>query len=94
VDQVNEPAAWRELDDAISAALARYAQAVIPDDALGRARRMHLARLSAARRALAILRAAETTAAAAAIEHGATYPMLADAAGMARQTAWKRYRPR
>jgi hypothetical protein len=36
----------------------------------------------------------EAAAAAAAIEHGATYPMLAAAAAMARQTAWKRYRPR
>ena len=40
--------------------------------------RMYLARLSAARRARQVLRAAEDAAAAAAIEHGASYPMLAD----------------
>lgn len=91
---MDEPAAWRELEEAIGAALARYAQAVTPDDAVGRQRRMHLARLSAARRARAVLAAAECTAAAAAIGHGASYPMLADAAGIARQVAWKRYRPR
>ncbi len=56
--------------------------------------RAHLARLSAARRARQVLRAAEDAASAAAIEHGASYPMLADAAGTARQTAWKLYRPR
>jgi hypothetical protein len=94
VDQVDEPAAWRELEDAIGAALERYAHAVTPDDTVGRERQMHLARLSAARGARAVLAAAESTAAAAAIEHGASYPMLADAAGIARQVAWKRYRPR
>ena len=56
--------------------------------------RMYLARLSAARRARQVLRAAEDAAAAAAIEHGASNPMLADAARTARQTAWKLYRPR
>jgi len=94
VDQADEPAAWRELEDAIGAALERYAQAVTPDDPAARQRRVHLARLSAARRARAVLADAESTAAAAAIEHGASYPMLADAAGIARQVAWKRYRPR
>src|ERR1700693_2864363 len=39
-------------------------------------------RLSAARRARNVVRAAEADA----IEHSATYPMLADAAGVARQT--------
>jgi len=43
---------------------------------------VHLARLSAARRARQVLRAAEL---------GASYPTIADAA---RQTAWKLYRPR
>jgi len=51
----------------------------------------HLARLSAARRARQVLRAAEDAAATAAIELGASYPTIADAA---RQTAWKLYRPR
>jgi hypothetical protein len=102
---VDEPAAWRELEAAVSDALSRYAQAVTGvrlDDA-GEplplagppfaSRRLHLARLSAARRARQILRAAEAEAAASAMEHGASYPMLADAAGMARQSAWKRYGP-
>jgi hypothetical protein len=54
---------------------------------------LHLARLSAIRRIRQALGAAERAEAAAAIGHGATYPMLAAAAVMARQTAWKRYRP-
>ena len=54
---------------------------------------LHLARLSAIRRIRQALGAAERAEAAAAIGHGATYPMLAAAAAMARQTAWKRYRP-
>ncbi len=45
-------------------------------------------------RARQVLRAAADAAAAAAIEHGATYPTLARAARTARQTAWKLYRPR
>lgn len=57
-------------------------------------RPVYLARLSAARRARQVLRAAEDAAAAAAIERGATYPTLAEAACTARQTAWKLYRPR
>src|SRR5271166_4487736 len=55
---------------------------------------VHLARLSAARRARQVLRAAEGAAATAAIELGASYPTIADAADAARQTAWKLYRPR
>lgn len=38
---------------------------------------VHLARLSAARRARQVLRAAKDAAAAAAIEYGAIYPRLA-----------------
>jgi hypothetical protein len=56
--------------------------------------RLQLARLSAARRAREVLQAAEGAAAAAALEHGASYPTLADAARTARQTAWKLYRSR
>jgi len=55
---------------------------------------VRLARLSAARRARQVLRAAEGAAATAAIELGASYPTSADAADTARQTAWKLYRPR
>lgn len=55
---------------------------------------VHLARLSAARQARQVLRAAEDAAAAAAMEFGASYPTLAEAARTARQTAWKLYRPR
>jgi hypothetical protein len=102
---VDEPAAWRELEAAVSDALWRYAEAVtgVRLDAAKEplplegppfaSRRLHLARLSAARRARQVLGAAEAEAAASAMEHGATYPVLADAAGMARQTAWKRYGP-
>lgn len=45
--------------------------------------RVHLARLSAARRARQVLRAAADAAAAAALERGASYPMLAAAGGRA-----------
>jgi len=103
VDNVDEAAAWRELEAAIGEALWRYAEAVTgvrrePSGEVSGGRLtagpVHLARLSAARRARQVLRAAEDAAAAAAIEHGASYPRLADAAGTARQTAWKLYRPR
>jgi len=103
VDDVDEAAAWRELEAAIGEALWRYAEAVtgVRRDSAGEvpgglltAGRVHLARLSAARRARQVLRAAEDAAAAAAIERGASYPMLAAAARTARQTAWKLYRPR
>jgi len=99
VDEPDEPAVWRELEAAISEALWRYAETVarFRRDAAGLSsdlRRVHLARLAAARRARQVLRAAEDSAAADAIEHHATYAMLADAAGIARQTASKRYRPR
>jgi len=103
VDDIDEAAAWRDLEAAIGEALWRYAETVtggrrdssgeVPGGRLT-AGPTYLARLSAARRAWQVLRAAEDAAAAAAIEHGATYPMLADAAGMARQTAWKLYRSR
>lgn len=88
---------------AIGEALWRYAETVtgLRRDSSGEfpgglfeAGRPHLARLSSARRARQVLRAAEDAAAAAAMEHGASYPMLAAAAGTARQTAWKLYRPR
>src|ERR1019366_4501882 len=97
-DDVDEPAAWRELEAAIGEALWRYAETVtgVRRDSSGEvpggrltADRAYLARLSAARRGRPGLRAA-----AAAIEHDATYPMLAEAAGTARQTAWKLSRPR
>ena len=98
-DAPDEPAAWRELEAAIGDALWRYAETLtgFRRDAAGLSsdvRRVHLARLAAARRARQVLRAAEDSAAADAIEHRATYSMLAEAAGMARQTASKRYRPR
>ena len=89
-------ASWKP---AIGEALWRYAETVtggrrdssgeVPGGRLT-AGRAHLARLSAARRVRQVLRAAED----AAIEHGASYPMLAGAAGTARQTAWKLYRSR
>lgn len=103
MDDVDEAAAWRELEAAIGEALWRYAETVtgVRRDSSGEvpggrltADRAYLARLSAARRARQVLRAAEDAAAAAAIEHDATYPMLAEAAGTARQTAWKLSRPR
>ncbi len=104
MDDVDEAAAWRELEAAIGEALWRYAEAVtgvrrepsgeeVPG---GRFTGIpvHLARLSAARRARQVLRAAEGAAATAAIELGASYPTSADAADTARKTAWKLYRPR
>jgi hypothetical protein len=103
VDKADESAAWRDLEAAVGDALWRYAEAVtgVRRDAAGQitegpfaaGRVLHLARLSAIRRVRQALGAAERAEAAAAIGHGATYPMLADAAAMARQTAWKRYRP-
>ena len=103
MDDVDETAAWGELEAAIGEALWRYAEAVTgvrrepsgePPGGFFSGARVQLARLSAARRARRVLRAAEEDAAAAALEHGASYPMLADAARTARQTAWKLYRPR
>jgi hypothetical protein len=103
MDDVDEAAAWRELEAAIGETLWRYAEAVTgvhressgePPGGFFFGGRLQLARLSAARRAREVLRAAEEAAAAAALEHGASYPMLADAAGTARQTAWKLYRSR
>ena len=100
---MDEAAAWRELEAAIGEALWQYAEAVtgVRREPSGEVPgglffgiRLHLARLSAARRARQVLRAAEGAAAAAALEHGASYPMIADAARTARQTAWKLYRPR
>ena len=100
--RVDEQAAGRELEAAIGEALWRYAEAVtgLGRDAAGEqgprlaGRQKPLARLAGARRARQALADAETAAAAAAIECGATSPMLARAAAMARQTVWKRYRPR
>jgi hypothetical protein len=103
MDNLDEAATWGELEEAIGEALRRYAETVTgmrrePSGEVPGGRLVgipvHLARLSAARRARHVLRAAEHAAAAAAIEHGATYPMLAEAACTARQTAWKLYRPR
>ena len=85
MDEVDEAAARRELEASIGAALWRYAEAVTGcrRDASGQIvdgpsfapdRRLHLARLAAARRARQVLAAAETTAAADAIEHDASYP--------------------
>ena len=100
---MDEAAAWRELEAAIGEALWHYAEAVTgvyrepsgePPGGFFFGARLQLARLSAARRAREVLRAAEGASAAAALEHGASYPMLADAAGTARQTSWKLYRPR
>jgi hypothetical protein len=103
VGKADESAAWRELETAVGDALWRYAEAVtgVRCDAAGQitegpfaaGRVLHLARLSAIRRIRQALGAAERAEAAAAIGHGATYPMLAAAASVARQTAWKRYRP-
>ncbi len=103
VDEAAEAVAWGELEAAIGEALWRYAEAVtgVRRESSGElpgglftAGQAQLARLSAARRARQVLRAAEDAAAAAAIERGASYPMLAEAARTARQTAWKLYRPR
>ena len=103
MDDVDETAAWGELEAAIGEALWRYAEAVTgvhrepsgePLGGFFSGARVQLARLSAARRARRVLRAAEEDAAAAALEHGASYPMLAGAARTARQPAWKLYRPR
>jgi len=103
VGKPDDEAAWRDLEAAVSAALWRYAEAVtgarrdaagqITEGPFAAGRLLHLARLSAIRRIRQALGAAERAEAAAAIGHGATYPMLAAAAAMARQTAWKRYRP-
>jgi hypothetical protein len=100
MDDVDEAATWRELKAAAGEALWHYAEAVtgVHRDSSGEppggfffGGRLQLARLSAARRAREVLQAAEG---AAALEHGASYPMLADAARTARQTAWKLYRSR
>ena len=99
---MDEPTAWRELEAAISGALWRYAGAVSgirhrgPGEYLKGStfeiQRMYLAGLAGARRAREILNAAEAEAAAGAIEWGTGYPAIADAAGISRQNAWKRYR--
>jgi hypothetical protein len=99
---MDEPAAWHELEAAISGALWRYAEAVtgVRRDSTGepvtgtsfQIRDMYLARLSAARYAREVLDAAEAEAAAGAFEWHATYPVIAAAAGISRQNAWKRYR--
>ena len=83
--RVDEQAAGRELEAAIGEALWRYAEAVtgLGRDAAGKqgprlaGSQMYLARLAGTRRARQALADAETTAAAAAIECGTTYPMLA-----------------
>ncbi len=90
---MHEPAARRELEAAITGALWRYAEAVtgLRHDGSGEPvegssfslQQMHMARLPAARHAREVLRAAEAGAAADAIKYGTTYPMLAEAAGIA-----------
>ncbi len=102
MDRAEEGAAWRELETEVGDALWRYAEKVtgvrrdgtgqITEGPFAAGRMLHLARLSAIRRVRQALSAAEHGEAAAAIGHGATYPMLAAAAAMARQTAWRRYR--
>ena len=99
---MDEPAAWTELEAAISGALWRYAEAVtgVRRDSTGapvtgtsfQIRDMYLARLSAARHAREVLDTAEAEAASGAFEWHATYPVIAEAAGISRQNAWKRYR--
>jgi hypothetical protein len=99
---VDELVAWHELEAAISGALWRYAEAVSGIRHAGRGeyvegstfeiQRMYLAGLAAARRARQVLAGAEAEAAAGAIEWGTGYPMIAAAAGISRQNAWKRYR--
>lgn len=104
MDETAEPAAWRELEAAVDAALWRYAEAVtgqprtLADGGPGvpgpfGPRDLHLARLSAARRLHATLDATDRAAARQALEGGATHPRVADAAGMSRQAAWRRYGP-
>jgi hypothetical protein len=107
MDETAEPAAWRELEAAVDAALWRYAEAVtgqaraVAEGGAGvpglfglfGPRDMHLARLSAARRLHATLDATDRAAARQAFEYGATHPRVADAAGMSRQAAWRRYGP-
>ncbi|HET9970373.1 MAG TPA: hypothetical protein VFQ68_19220 [Streptosporangiaceae bacterium] len=99
---MDEPAAWHELEAAISGALWRYAEAVtgVQRDSSGEPvaassfeiRGMYLARLSAARRVRGVLAEAEAEGAAGAFRWGASYPMVAEAMGISRQNAWKRYR--
>jgi hypothetical protein len=101
---MDETAAWRELAAAVDAALWRYAEAVTghpraaadddPGGLLSPARALHLARLSAARRLRRALDDTDRAAARGARAAGASYPMLAAAAGMARQAAHRRYGPR
>jgi hypothetical protein len=104
MDETAEPAAWRELETAVDAALWRYAEAVtgqpraVADGGPGvpglfGAQHLHLARLSAARRLRAALDATDRAAARQAFDEGATHPRVADAAGMSRQAAWRRYGP-
>jgi hypothetical protein len=52
-----------------------------------------LARLSAARRLRRALDDTDRAAARGARKAGVSYPMLAAAAGIARQVAWRRYGP-
>ena len=99
---MDEPTAWHELEAVINGALWRYAEAVSgirhrgPGEYLEGStfeiQRMYLAGLAAARRARQVLNAAEAEATAGAIEWRTGYPMIADAAGISRQNAWKRYR--
>jgi hypothetical protein len=101
VSEDAERAAWRELEAAVDAAVWRYAEA-----ATGRARaeveagwpplaarQLHLARLAAARRLGAAAAAIEADAVRGALAEDVTYAALAEAAGMTRQAATRRYKP-
>ena len=100
---MDETAAWGELAAAVDGAIWRYAEAVTghPRAAAGDDWRgllspgvvLHLARLSAARRLRRALDDTDRAAACGARKAGASYPMLAAAAGIARQVAWRRYGP-
>jgi len=100
---MDETAAWRELAATVDAALWHYAEAVtghprtVADGdwrgLLSPGVALHLARLSAARRLRRALDDTDHAAARGARKAGASYPMLAAAAGMARQVAWRRYGP-
>lgn len=95
---MDETAAWRELEAAVDAALWRYAEVVTGEPraaADGRslaARALYMARLRAVTRLRGALDATDRDAGRQLIENGTTYPAVADAAGMSRQAAWRRYR--
>lgn len=97
---MEDAAAWEQLQRAVDAALWHYAEAVsgCQRDSSVRGpfdgRMLWLARLAGLRRLSAALEELDLAAARGALADGATYPAIANAAGMARQSAWKRYRSR